>query len=475
MSERYIIITPTEAPLPVEQAVESLASALAGYERDYASAQTLQPGSIVEFSQKINPLDIKSWLGSQEVYPRLFWMNREKNYAAAGIGSADTIQFEGNGDNESSFSEFGRLMSQKHPEARYFGGFRFNNLDMRESIWKEFSSCFLILPLVQLTFEGNEYRLSCRLVINGDGGTTAGKISELRQTLDQIRPDTGFASQKLPEVVKLSYNPDEKNWESICRKALGTFESGDMEKIALARQTVLEFSGSFSPFLFMLRYPSRNSAIYNFYFEPSRNNAFLSFSPERLYSRNGRMLLTEALAGTCSKETQNGDHFDASEVLLNSEKDIREHKFVKDMIYNELLEVSSDIDMEEDVQVLRLNHLAHLYTRCSARLKPEFENDSAVLKTLHPTPAVGGVPRDHAMQRIMELEPFSRGWYAAPAGWISRDAAEFSVAIRSALVSGNHAYLYSGAGLVKGSDPLSEWEEVAQKIGDLLAITRQEQ
>ena len=74
----------------------------------------------------------------------------------------------------------------------------------------------------------------------------------------------------------------------------------------------------------------------------------------------------------------------------------------------------------------------------------------------------------------MNLEPFSRGWYAGPVGWISHDAAEFSVAIRSALVNGRFAYLYSGAGLVKGSNPFSEWEEVDQKIGDILAITRQE-
>jgi menaquinone-specific isochorismate synthase len=78
------------------------------------------------------------------------------------------------------------------------------------------------------------------------------------------------------------------------------------------------------------------------------------------------------------------------------------------------------------------------------------------------------------MKHIMNLEPFSRGWYAGPVGWISRDASEFSVGIRSALVNGRFAYLYSGAGLVKGSNPYSEWEEVDQKIGDILAITRQE-
>ncbi|NTV97994.1 MAG: isochorismate synthase [Chlorobiaceae bacterium] len=473
MSERYNIITPSETSLPFEKAVESLKSALARYENEYTNRDNPFRNGFVVFSQQIEPLDIKGWLGNQMVFPRLYWMNREKDFAVAGIGSADTIQFEGTGDNESSFREFGRRVSEKNPKARYFGGFRFNNLETRDRIWQDFSSCSLFLPLIQLTFENNAFLLSCHLVTD-EQSDTGKKVAELIHTLNQVNSSTGNTLMKLPDLVRLSYNPDEKNWETTCRKALETFERGEMEKIALARQTVLEFASSFSPFLFMLLYPSRNSAIYNFYFEPSENQAFLSFSPERLYRRNGSLLLTEALAGTCSKETLNGDKIDASEILLNSEKDIREHKFVKDMIYNELLEVSSDIDMEEEVQVLQLNRLAHLYTRCSAKLKPEFENDSAVLMTLHPTPAVGGVPRIRAMQHIMELEPFSRGWYAAPAGWISRDAAEFSVAIRSALVIGNRAYLYSGAGLVKGSDPSSEWEEVDQKIRDILAITRQE-
>ncbi|NTV08881.1 MAG: isochorismate synthase, partial [Chlorobium limicola] len=84
----------------------------------------------------------------------------------------------------------------------------------------------------------------------------------------------------------------------------------------------------------------------------------------------------------------------------------------------------------------------------------------------------GGVPKNEAMQHILDLEPFCRGWYAAPVGWISRDSAEFAVGIRSALVSEEFTNLYSGAGLVEGSDPDLEWDEIEQKIGDLMAIAR---
>ncbi len=330
-----------------------------------------------------------------------------------------------------------------------------------------------MLPLIQLTFEDGRHTLSCHLWLESDDERDT-KITALEAMLDQLVTSTNSSELKLPELLKISYNPQEQEWLEKCTAALQTFEEGSMEKIMLARQTTLEFRESFSPLLFLLRYPYPQNTTYRFYFEPVEHHAFLSFTPERLYRRDGRQLLTEALAGTCSKESITGNEEHASEALLNSEKDIREHRFVRDMIFNELSPICSAIDMEEEVQVLQLNRLAHLYTRCSATLKPEFESDSTLLTLLHPTPAVGGVPKEPALKHIMQLEPFSRGWYAAPLGWISRDAAEFCVGIRSALVNGPVTSLYSGAGLVKGSNPYSEWEEVDQKIGDILAITRQE-
>jgi menaquinone-specific isochorismate synthase len=473
MSEHYHIITPSEEPISIEKAVSSLKSALNLYYEERVLTNHRDQATLVTFRQPLQPADLPAWLCRQGIYPRLFWMNRERNFSVAGIGIADAITFEGSGNNEASFNKFARSIAEKEPEARYFGGFRFNNEEQQEPVWKEFSSFSFILPLIQLTFENGTYTLSCHLWLESSDSLQT-KISAIIDMLERVITDTDCSEMKLPELLNLSYNPDEKNWMEQCKKALLTFTSGNMEKIMLARQTTLEFSRTFSPLLFLLQYPYPQNTVYRFYFEPAENHAFFSFTPERLYRRDGNILLTEALAGTCSKESINGDDRHASEVLLNSEKDIREHNFVREMIYDELLKICSNINMEKEVKVLQLNRLAHLYTRCTAQLKPEFEHDSAVLQLLHPTPAVGGVPKAPAMQHIMDLEPFSRGWYAAPVGWVSRDAAEFSVAIRSALVNGRYAYLYSGAGLVTGSDPFSEWEEVDQKIGDMLAITRQE-
>ena len=74
------------------------------------------------------------------------------------------------------------------------------------------------------------------------------------------------------------------------------------------------------------------------------------------------------------------------------------------------------------------------------------------------------------MPEIARLEPFNRGWYAAPIGWIGSHDAEFVVGIRSAFVEPGKLSLYSGAGIVKGSDPDQEWDEVENKIRDFVEI-----
>ncbi len=472
MSEHQQSINLTSELLPIERAVASLVTALHHYETEQ-QAHIVDQSLLVTFSQSLEAINLPQWLMRQKSYPRLFWMNREQDFSLAGIGVADTIHFQGSETNSASFDRFQKALGTKDPHGRYFGGFCFNAQEEQEPIWQEFSAFSFVLPLIQLTFENNQHSIICNLWLeSGDILTT--KISAITALLESIVVDVATVPI-LPAVKTIFYNPDEHDWNAQCNEAIERFESGELDKIMLARQTVLEFEEIFSPLIFQLRYPYPQNTIYRFYFEPVENHAFFSFTPERLYRRDGNKILTEALAGTCSKEMITGGDRHASEALLNSEKDIREHNFVREMIYDELLKICSTIDMEEEVDVLQLHRLAHLYTRCSAILKPEFEHDSAVLQLLHPTPAVGGVPKAPILQHIMDLEPFSRGWYAGPVGWASRDASEFAVGIRSALVNGRYAYLYSGAGLVKGSDPALEWQEVDQKIGDILAITKQKQ
>ena len=115
--------------------------------------------------------------------------------------------------------------------------------------------------------------------------------------------------------------------------------------------------------------------------------------------------------------------------------------------------------------------MQHLVARLEGVLRQGVD-DGAILAAIHPTAAVAGFPRQLSVERIEQLEPFDRGWYAGPVGWIGRDRAEFAVSIRSGLIINNVIDLYSGAGIVEGSTPDSEWKEIENKIANFLKALR---
>jgi isochorismate synthase EntC len=106
--------------------------------------------------------------------------------------------------------------------------------------------------------------------------------------------------------------------------------------------------------------------------------------------------------------------------------------------------------------------VVHLRTGIRAELH-EGVTAAQVVGALHPTPAVGGVPRDHSLGFLHEHEALDRGWYAGPVGWIGPTGAHMVVALRSALVRGSHARLFVGAGIVRGSSSAAEWRETEMK------------
>jgi menaquinone-specific isochorismate synthase len=113
--------------------------------------------------------------------------------------------------------------------------------------------------------------------------------------------------------------------------------------------------------------------------------------------------------------------------------------------------------------------LLHLYTPVRGFAK-EGHSILSMVERLHPTPALGGFPKEKAIEKIRELEPMQRGWYAAPIGWLDHeDNGEFVVAIRSGLVEGHKAALFAGCGIVEESNPKTEYLETKIKLKPMLS------
>jgi isochorismate synthase EntC len=106
----------------------------------------------------------------------------------------------------------------------------------------------------------------------------------------------------------------------------------------------------------------------------------------------------------------------------------------------------------------------HLATEISGTL-PEGRGLLSLGALLHPTPAVGGEPREFALALLEEHEGFDRGWYAGPVGWLGADGdGELCVALRCGIVDRTRATLFAGCGIVADSDPDAEWEESRIKL-----------
>ena len=194
--------------------------------------------------------------------------------------------------------------------------------------------------------------------------------------------------------------------------------------------------------------------------------AFISSSPERLYFRNQNVLETEAIAGTRPRgQNQETDKHFKSE-LQHSDKELREHDYVAMGIEQCLRPLSESLTISNR-EVLQLPRMQHLCRRFKALLKNGI-SDTHLLGALHPTAAVGTFPTRDAAKLLAVFEPIDRGWYAGPVGWVGRDAAEFAVAIRSGLVHGEKLMLYAGAGVLEGSTPMAEWNEIEIKLGNFI-------
>jgi len=221
------------------------------------------------------------------------------------------------------------------------------------------------------------------------------------------------------------------------------------------------------PVAYLLRLRRMTEETFNFYFQADEGHAFLGATPERLFKRQGRTLMTEAIAGTRPRGLTTRDDERYSKALLSSDKELREHAIVVDMIRNVLEMHCHHLIVDQDVQITKLSHVQHLCKHFKGELDAG-TSDADLIEALHPTPAMGGYPTDIALAAIEELEPFNRGWYAAPIGFVGHDHTEFVVAIRSALIEKERVSLYSGAGIVLGSDPAEEWQEIEDKISKFL-------
>lgn len=258
----------------------------------------------------------------------------------------------------------------------------------------------------------------------------------------------------LPHIVSRRDTPSFDEWWVIVNNALDKIEKEEFKKVVLARQTTLTFDGKIDPEEVLKLLTPLGSQASLFLFQLDEETAFVGATPETLYHRTGSVMTTEALAGTKAAEE------------LWGPKEFSEIDAVQVYLQNRLMRFCSEIAWHSPEQK-QYGTIQHLYQKIEGKLKQPM-TDETIIAELHPTPALGGFPRQEAVDYISEVEPFPRGWYGGLFGMTSTEETELSVAIRSALIRGNEMHLFAGAGIVKGSKPEKEWEELERKISHFM-------
>jgi len=448
-------------PLALSSAKQRLIDQL---EKSCAALKGLQDEQIIRCKVEVEDVAAMQWLACQPASTKTYWANRNQEFKMAGVGVAHEISGHTVPDLHQIFDKLQRLLNPQHADLRYYGGFQFNKKVPAGKGWESFGAYRFIIPQFELyrskegTFLVSNYHFRPE---------QENRLDELLQQLDEIQFEITLSEWRERAILHRKDIPDRADWDRSVLTALNDMEAEKYEKVVLARKAVLTFNDPVNPTAYLLRLRRMSEETFNFYFQTDDDHAFLGATPERLFRRVGRTIHTEAIAGTRprGKTTRDDERF--ARALIRSDKELREHGIVVDTIGNVLEKHCRHLQVDEEVQITKLSHVQHLCKHFVGELDQN-TSDADLIQDLHPTPAMGGYPTDIALQAIIKLEPFNRGWYAAPIGFVGYDHTEFVVAIRSALVEKEQVCLYSGAGIVKGSDPAEEWQEIEDKISKFL-------
>jgi menaquinone-specific isochorismate synthase len=314
-----------------------------------------------------------------------------------------------------------------------------------------------VLPRWQLSRHGQHCWLRLQRPLGG--GVTPRQLAE--ELWDQARRLERLVPSLdgLDRVGLVRSSPWEERYRSAVEQALDRVEQGELEKVVLAVRQELQLDAAPNPLALLAPLRLHQSGSCRFLWQQARGAALIGASPERLLTVRQGQLRSDALAGTAPAGEQ-------AAALLHSRKDRHEHELVVDTITAVLAQAGLRPRRPRHPRLARHGQLVHLHTPITAALDGQLP--LGIAAALHPTPAVAGLPRRQAMAWLRSLEPFERGHYAAPIGWIdSAGDADLRVAIRSGTLRHDRLELTAGAGLVRGSTVERELQEVALKLGVL--------
>lgn len=449
-----------ESPRPEQRARELLDARLGGVPRD----------------ERTFVLDVPAPVGAPEAllaaFPdadSVFWAPG-RGEAYAGVGAAELVVASGAerfaAVEQGARAVFSRLCalgpSDGAPAPRLFGGFAFQSGRAQREPWQSFGEARFVLPRLAYQKRGDR----AWLTVAARGRDLSDPLAREALLADVDRAIAALTRPLEPRDREYSVVGDpegdrEPAFRALVEAIREAIAAGRFEKIVAARKVTLSLSSAPEPAQVLLRLAQQAPECTRFALKVEQAT-FLGATPERLVEKRGDRVETEAVAGSVrAQDPDLGAH------LLESEKDLEEHGIVVRELLSALSPLCRNVE-HRGPDLYRLRHVLHLRTSIRATLDRPL-HVLALVERLHPTPAVGGVPKAASLGWIAEREPDERGYYAGPIGWFDADGdGDFAVALRSGVLKGTTAQLYVGAGVVRDSEASSEYAETRWKLAALL-------
>ncbi|WP_058042239.1 isochorismate synthase [Streptomyces roseifaciens] len=262
--------------------------------------------------------------------------------------------------------------------------------------------------------------------------------------------------------------PSPERWKDLVGRAVGRIRNGAFEKVVLARELRVTADGPFDVPAAVESMRSTYPDATVFAVEHDRH-AFVGATPEYLVRLTDGTAHALGLAGTAPRGATAQVDAELEAQLRNSAKIRHEHDVVVRMLRDALHPTCAHVEASPEPTVLKLANVQHLATVVEGRgVQPDL-GILQFVERLHPTPALGGYPREQSLDWLAHNEGLERGWYAGTIGWTDGSGqGEFAVAIRCALIHDNIASLYAGCGIVADSDPEEEYAETCAKLLPML-------
>jgi isochorismate synthase len=386
---------------------------------------------------------IEAFVRESDVHDRALWLHPSSGDALVALGRAATIS-------SAPSDRWRELLAEADVESAenllLIGGFAFDPQASPSALWTGAGATRMVLPDRLLRIHANA----------------------ATWTTNQWAGPRVFETPKSSPTVAARTGLSPAAWRELVADVAGGIRDGSLgaRKVVLARTCQIDVKIPIAAVLRTLAAEYPNCTIFAF---SVGDGCFLGATPERLVALRQGTATTMALAGSGPRGASAEEDARLADQLLHDPKERTEHAVVVEALREDLAPLSTRVIADAGPRLHTLANLHHLVTPLRARVKP----GSCVLdlvERLHPTPAVGGYPRQRALEVIREREELDRGWYAAPLGWVdAKGDGEFVVGLRSALLREGTATLFAGCGIVGDSDPEREFAEAGWKLQPMLS------